>query len=158
MPHCVAAPRATFAPVPEHGHHWEMRRFLVRLVINAIALWLTTLIVSGVRVLAYEPGDTTASVLTFLLVALVFGIVNGVIGNFIRIVAFPLYILTLGLIALVVNGLLLLLVAWISTLIGFGLEVDGFWWGVLGALVLALISWIIGIVVRPIVGRDELRR
>ena len=135
-----------------------MRRFLVRLVINAIALWLTTLIVAGVRVVAYEPGDTTASVLTFLMVALVFGIVNGVIGNFIRIVAFPLYILTLGLIALVVNGLLLLLVAWISTLIGFGLEVDGFWWGVLGALVLALISWIIGIFVRPIVGRDELRR
>ncbi|MET3770208.1 putative membrane protein [Marisediminicola sp. UYEF4] len=135
-----------------------MRRFLVRLVINAIALWLTTLIVAGVRVVSYEPGDTTASVLTFLMVALVFGIVNGVIGNFIRIVAFPLYILTLGLIALVVNGLLLLLVAWISTLIGFGLEVDGFWWGVLGALVLALISWIIGIIVRPIVGRDELRR
>ncbi len=135
-----------------------MRRFLVRLVINAIALWLTTLVVAGVRVVSYEPGDTTASVLTFLMVALVFGIVNGVIGNFIRIVAFPLYILTLGLIALVVNGLLLLLVAWISTLIGFGLEVDGFWWGVLGALVLALISWIIGIIVRPIVGRDELRR
>lgn len=135
-----------------------MRRFLVRLVINAIALWLTTLVVAGVRVVSYEPGDTAASVLTFLMVALVFGIVNGVIGNFIRIVAFPLYILTLGLIALVVNGLLLLLVAWISTLIGFGLEVDGFWWGVLGALVLALISWIIGIIVRPIVGRDELRR
>ncbi len=135
-----------------------MRRFLARLVINAIALWLTTLSVAGVRVVAYEPGDTTASVLTFLMVALVFGIVNSVIGNFVRIVAFPLYILTLGLIALVVNGLLLLLVEWISSLIGFGLEVDGFWWGVLGALVLALISWIIGIIVRPIVGRDELRR
>lgn len=135
-----------------------MRRFLVRLVINAIALWLTTLVVTGVRVVAYEPGDTTATVLTFLMVALVFGIVNSVIGNFVRIVAFPLYILTLGLIALVVNGLLLLLVEWISSLIGFGLEVDGFWWGVLGAVVLALISWIIGIIVRPIVGRDELRR
>lgn len=135
-----------------------MRRFLVRLVINAIALWLTTLVVTGVRVVAYEPGDTTSTVLTFLMVALVFGIVNSVIGNFVRIVAFPLYILTLGLIALVVNGLLLLLVEWISSLIGFGLEVDGFWWGVLGAVVLALISWIIGIIVRPIVGRDELRR
>jgi len=135
-----------------------MRRFLVRLVINAVALWLTTLVVAGVRVVEYEPGDTTASVLTFLMVALVFGIVNSVIGNFVRIVAFPLYILTLGLIALIVNGLLLLLVEWISSLIGFGLEVDGFWWGVLGALVLGLISWIIGIIVRPIVGRDELRR
>ncbi|MCU1638329.1 MAG: hypothetical protein JWL94_976 [Microbacteriaceae bacterium] len=135
-----------------------MKRFVVRLAINAVALWLTTLIVTGVRVAPYPPGDTLAIVLTFLLVALVFGIVNGVIGNFIRIVAFPLYILTLGLIALIVNGLLLLLVAWISSLLGFGLVVDGFWWGVLGALVLALISWIIGIIVRPIVGRDDRRR
>ena len=135
-----------------------MKRFLVRLAINAVALWLTTLIVAGVVVVPYPPGNTVSIVLTYLLVALVFGIVNGVIGNFIRIVAFPLYILTLGLIALVVNGLLLLLVAWITSFTGFGLQVDGFWWGVLGALVLALISWIIGIIVRPIVGRDDRRR
>lgn len=135
-----------------------MRSFLVRLVINAIALWLTTLIVSGVTVVPYAPGDTLSIVLTYLLVALVFGVVNGVIGNFIRIVAFPLYILTLGLIALVVNSLLLLLVAWITSLTGFGLQVDGFWWGVAGAIVLALISWLISVILRPIVGRDDLRR
>lgn len=130
-------------------------RFLVRLLVNAVALWLTTLIVTGVTVVAFPPQDTLAVVLTYLLVALIFGIVNGVIGNFIRIVAFPLYILTLGLLALVVNGLLLLLVSWISGLLGFGLVVDGFWWGVLGALVLALLSWLIGILIRPIVGRDK---
>jgi len=130
-------------------------RFLVRLLVNALALWLTTLIVAGVTVVAFPPRDTLAVVLTYLLVALIFGIVNGVIGNFIRIVAFPLYILTLGLLALVVNGLLLLLVSWISGLLGFGLVVDGFWWGVLGALVLALLSWLIGILIRPIVGRDK---
>ncbi len=130
-------------------------RFLVRLLVNAVALWLTTLIVAGVTVVAFPPRDTLAVVLTYLLVALIFGIVNGVIGNFIRIVAFPLYILTLGLLALVVNGLLLLLVSWISGLLGFGLVVDGFWWGVLGALVLALLSWLIGILIRPIVGRDK---
>lgn len=132
-----------------------MRRFTVRLLINAVALWLTTLIVPGVTVVSYVPQDTLATILTFLLVSLIFGVVNGVIGNLIRIVAFPLYILTLGLIALVVNGLLLLLVAWISSLTGFGLEVDGFWWGVLGAIVLGLGSWMIGIVVRPVVGRDH---
>jgi putative membrane protein len=131
-----------------------MSRFLVRLTINAVALWLTTLIVAGVTVVPFQPQDTLAWVLTYLLVALIFGIVNGVIGNFIRIVAFPLYLLTLGLIALVVNGLLLLLVSWISSLIGFGLVVDGFWSGVLGALVLALLSWLIGVLLRPIVGRD----
>lgn len=130
-------------------------RFLVRLLVNTVALWLTTLIVPGVTVVAFPPQDTLAVVLTYLLVALIFGIVNGVIGNFIRIVAFPLYILTLGLLALLVNGLLLLLVSWISGLIGFGLVVDGFWWGVLGALVLALLSWLIGILIRPIVGRNR---
>lgn len=132
-----------------------MTRFLVRLIINAVALWLTTLIVAGVSVVPFQPQDTLAWVLTYLLVALTFGIVNGVIGNFIRIVAFPIYILTLGLIALIVNGLLLLLVSWISSLIGFGLVVDNFWWGVLGALVLALLSWLIGIIIRPIVGRNR---
>ena len=129
-----------------------MSRLLIRLIINALALWLTTLIVPGVTVTAFPPGDTLAVVLTYLLVALIFGVVNGVIGNFIRIVAFPVYILTLGLIALVVNALLLLLVSWISGLIGFGLHVDSFLWaGVLGALVLALLSWLIGIILRPFV-------
>ncbi|WP_403021865.1 phage holin family protein [Salinibacterium sp. GXW1014] len=132
-------------------------RFIVRLLINAFALWLTTLIVAGVDVVSFEPGDTTATVLTFLLVALIFGVVNGIIGNLIRIVAFPLYILTLGLISLVVNALLLLLVAWISEGIGFGLVVDGFWWGVLGALVLAFLGWLISIVVRPAVGKSAKR-
>jgi putative membrane protein len=130
-----------------------MKRFLVRLVINAIALWLTTLIVAGVMVTPFVPGDTLAVVLTYLLVALIFGIVNGVIGNFVRIVAFPVYILTLGLIALVVNGLLLMLVSLISDALGFGLHVENFWWGVLGAIVLGFLSWLIGILVRPIVGR-----
>jgi putative membrane protein len=125
-------------------------KFVLRILINALALWLTTLIVAGVRVVPFEPAGTLETVLTYLLVALVFGVVNGIVGNFIRIVAFPLYILTLGLIALIVNGLLLLLVAWISSLTGFGLVVDGFWWGVLGALVLGLISWIIGILLRPL--------
>ena len=126
-----------------------MRRFLIRLVINAVALWLTTLIVAGVHVVSYATG-ALATIATYLLVALVFGIVNGVIGNLVRIVAFPLYILTLGLIALIVNALLLLLVAWLSTLAGFGLVVDNFWSGVWGALVLAIISWLIGIILRPL--------
>ncbi len=127
-----------------------MGKFLLRLLINAVALWLTDLILGGVSVVPYERDDALASVLTFLLVAFIFGVVNGVIGNLIRIVAFPIYILTLGLIALIVNGLLLLLVAGISDLLGFGLQVDGFWWGVLGAVVLGLLSWLIGILLRPI--------
>jgi putative membrane protein len=138
-----------------------MRRFVVRTVVNAIALWLTTLLFTalgqgdGVRVVPYERGDVVATVLTYLLLGLLFGVVNGVLGTAIRIVAFPLYLLTLGLISLVVNGLLFLLVSWISDVIGFGLRVDGFWWGVLGALVLGVIGFIVGTILRPLTGRDQ---
>ena len=124
-------------------------RFIVKVIVIALALWLTTLIVSGVSVVPYEDTEV-ATVLTYLLVALIFGLVNAIIGNFIRIVAFPLYVLTLGLISFIVNGLLLLLVDWFSELMGFGLVVESFWWGVLGALVLGLISWLIGLVLRPV--------
>lgn len=128
-------------------------RFFVKVIVIAFALWLTTFIVSGVNVVPYE--DTTiATVLTYLLVALIFGLVNAFIGTFIRVVAFPIYVLTLGLISFIVNGLLLLIVDWISGLMGFGLRIDGFWWGVLGALVLGLISWLIGLIVRPASSRD----
>jgi putative membrane protein len=74
------------------------------------------------------------------------------------VVAFPLYVLTLGLLSLIVNGLLLVIVAAVSDVIGFGLQVDGFWWGVLGALVLAIVAWLIGIVVRPVVEPRDRRR
>src|SRR5215217_6120951 len=69
-----------------------MQRFLVRLIINAVALWLTTLIVSGISVDAFPPAGTVETVLTYLIVALVFGVVNAVVGNTIRILAFPLYV------------------------------------------------------------------
>jgi putative membrane protein len=128
-------------------------RFLLRLIINAFALWLTTLIVSGVTVRPYDTG-TLPTILTYLLIALIFGVVNAIIGTAIRIVAFPLYILTLGLISFIVNALLLLLVAWISSLMGFGLFISSFWWGVLGALVLAVIAWLLGLILRPLTRRD----
>jgi putative membrane protein len=131
-----------------------MRRFFVSLVANAIALWLTTLIVTGVKLDPFQD-DTLGTILSYLFVALIFGVVNGIVGTAIRIVAFPLYILTLGLLSLVVNALLLMLAAWFSQLFGFGLIVENFWWAVLGALVLAILSAIIGSILRPLAGRDR---
>jgi len=130
-----------------------MARFLVKLTLNAVALWLTTLLVAGVGIEPYGTG-TLALVLTYLLVAFIFGLVNGIIGTFVRVIAFPIYVLTLGLISFIVNGLLLLLVAGISDLMGFGLQVDGFWAGVWGALVLGITSWILGLFTRPGNGRS----
>jgi putative membrane protein len=131
-----------------------MRRFVVSLVANAIALWLTTLIVTGVKLDPFQD-DTLGTILSYLFVALIFGVVNGIVGTAIRIVAFPLYILTLGLLSLVVNALLLLLAEWLSQLFGFGLVIDNFLWAVLGALVLAILSAIIGSILRPLAGRDK---
>ena len=138
-----------------------MRRFLVRLVLNSVALWLTTLICAGLsiglHVVSYASG-AGPTILTYLLVALIFGIVNGVLGNLIRIVAFPLYILTLGLLALIVNALLLLLVAWLSSLFGFGLVIDSFWAGFWGAIILAIISFLLGLLFRPLLVPANQRR
>ena len=134
-------------------------RFIVRVILNALALWLMTLILGGhVLVTPFGP-EWWQNVMTYLLIGLVFGIVNGVVGTIVKIVAFPLYILTLGLISIIVNGLLLWLVHWLSTLAGFGLMVvpgwpEGFWWGVLAALVLGVIGWILGIVFRPLVKKE----
>lgn len=140
-----------------------MKRFLVKVVINAIAFWLTTLVVglfsaNRVFVTPYGDGGTLETILTYLLVGLIFGIVNGVLGTIIRVVALPLYILTLGLLALVVNSLLLMLVAWISGQLGFGLTVDDFWWGVLAAIFLGIFSAILGAFARPLTRESRTRR
>ncbi|AMM19282.1 hypothetical protein AX769_02940 [Frondihabitans sp. PAMC 28766] len=132
-------------------------RFFVRLVINAVALWFTTYIVHGIHVKSFGDGSIVPTVLTYLLVAFIFGIVNGIVGTVIKVVAFPLYILTLGLISFVINGILLIVVAWISGLIGFGLTVDNLGWGIVGALVLAILGWLIGIVLRPLFGNVRAR-
>lgn len=128
--------------------------FLIKLLLNAVALWLTSLIVAGVHIVPYAD-DTLAVILTYAFVALIFGFVNTVIGTFVRVIAFPLYILTLGLLSFIVNGLLLMLAAWISSWFGFGLVVESFWWGVLGAFVLGIISWLLGLIIRPAARRSS---
>lgn len=122
-------------------------RTIARIIINAFALWLTTLIVGGsgdhgVWIMPYN-SETDGRIITLLLVALVFGIVNGTLGKVVRFVSIPLYIVTLGLFGLIVNGIMISVVAWLSELAGFGLGVTGFWWGVLAALVLSILSGIL---------------
>lgn len=118
-------------------------RLIATIVLNAIALWLTTLILSaGITVTPYEE-TSVALVVTYLLLALVWGLVNAVIGSVVRFVSFPLYCLTLGLFAFVVNGFLFWLVAWLSDLVGFGISVENFWWAIGGAILMGLVSAIL---------------
>lgn len=113
--------------------------FLIRLFVNAAALWVATRIVPGVT---HEGGW-----LTFMGVAVVFGVVNAFIRPVARILTFPLVILTLGLFALIVNGLMLWLTSSFSTILGLGFHVSGFWAACLGALVVSLVSTLLSLLV-----------
>lgn len=125
-----------------------MRKFILSTVINAIALWLTTVMVAGVSIVP-TGAKTPGYLITLVITAIIFGVVNGTIGRVGRFLAFPLFILTLGLLALVFNTLMLLLMSWIGSVLGFGLHVDGFWSGFWGAIVLSIVSGILGLIFRP---------
>ena len=125
-------------------------RFIIRVVVNACALWVVTLIPAlQVTVTAIPPGETLQLVLTLLAVAAIFALVNTIIGTVVKIVAFPLYIITFGLIGFVINGFLLWLTAWITSGFGWGLTVGSFWWGVVAALIISVINGIFGFILRP---------
>ncbi len=125
-------------------------RFIIRVIINAFAIWVVTLIPTlQVGITAFPPGETLQLVLTLLAVAAIFALVNTVIGTLIKIVAFPLYILTLGLISFVVNGFLLWLTAWITGFFGWGLTVEHFGWGIVAAILISIINAVFGWILRP---------
>jgi putative membrane protein len=121
-------------------------RFLLRVVINGVAIWLATVLLSGITVVG---GDTTLGRLGVLaVVALVFGLVNAIVKPVVKLLAFPLYILTLGLFTLVVNALMLMLTAWVTEFTTWGLRVDGFGNAVVGALIISVVSVVLGLFVR----------
>ena len=128
--------------------------FFVRLLINAAALWVATRVVPGVT---YQGGW-----LPFLGLALVFGVVNTVVGLFTKILAIPLILLTLGFFLLVINGLMLQLTSAVAGTLGIGFHVDGFWPAFWGALVVSIVSTLLGFMVverRPtmVISRDRSR-
>lgn len=126
--------------------------FLVRVLINAAAIWLATVLLDGLDVVGGD--DTTSRVLVFLAVALLFGVVNAVVKPIVAFLSFPLYILTLGLFTLVVNALMILLTGWLSEMTDYGLRVDGFWTALLAGLIVAVVSFLLSLVVPGARKRD----
>jgi putative membrane protein len=114
--------------------------FLIRLLVNAAALWVATRLVPGV---SYDGG-----ILPFLGVALVFGVVNAILRPVLKLLTLPLIIVTLGFFALVVNGLMLWLTSSLSASLGLGFHVSGFWPAFFGALVVSLVSLILSLLIR----------
>jgi putative membrane protein len=112
----------------------------IRVAVVAVSLWVATLIVPGIDVSA----DTTSSRIGILVaVALIFGLINAVLKPIIKVVGCPFYVLTLGLIGLVVNALLFLLVGWIAEGLGLSFTVDGFGAAFFGAIVVGVVGFVL---------------
>ena len=120
-----------------------MKNFLVKTIANAGALAVAVWLLDKITL----TGDSTfKKVWTLILVALVFGLVNFLVKPIVKVLTFPLFILTLGLITLVVNALMLLLTSWLADKFDLSFHVDGFWTAVLGGLIISVVSWALNVV------------
>ena len=121
-----------------------MTKFIIRWVINAVALYAAVWIVPGIDYL----GDWVG----ILWLALIIGLLNSLVRPLLKFLTCPLIILTLGLFTLVINTGMLLLTRTIGQSLGIGLSVDSFWSALLGSLVMSLVS-----IVMSVIFRDELK-
>ncbi|WP_369688776.1 phage holin family protein [Actinomadura kijaniata] len=119
-------------------------KILIRVVITAVALWTATALVDGIDV---GGDDAVKRTLTFLAVGAVFGIVNAVVKPLVRLLGCALYVLTLGLFALVVNAALLALTGWLSGKLGLEFHVRWFWPALWGAVIVSVVSWLLSLFV-----------
>ena len=109
-------------------------RFLLRILINAAALWVAASVVGGIH---------AGGVGSILAVAVVFGVVNALVRPLLKLLSCPIIFLTLGLFTLVLNALMLMLTAWVGRQFGIDFTVDTFWAAFLGALIVTIVSTVL---------------
>jgi putative membrane protein len=114
---------------------------LIRLLINAAALWVATQVVDGI--------SFTGDVLTLLGVSLVFGVLNVVVRPILKLLTCPFIILTLGLFTFVLNAVMLLITSAASEALGMGFHVEGFVPAFIGAVVVTIVSFALSLFVGP---------
>jgi len=107
-------------------------KLILRWIVLTISIWVVAAIIPGIHV--------SGGVRTYLWIALVFGLINAILGSVIKVLTFPLSLLTFGLFLIVINaGMLALTARWTSSL-----KIDGFWSAFFGALIISLIGQILG--------------
>lgn len=120
-------------------------RFLLRVLASAAALAVATAVVPGIELRTASLGS---KILTLIGVALIFGVVNAVLKPIVKTVGCVFYVLTLGLVGLVVNGLLLWLTSWLADKLHLPFHITGFWPAFWGAIIVGVVGWLLGILVR----------
>ncbi|OBI50698.1 hypothetical protein A5707_14930 [Mycobacterium kyorinense] len=125
-----------------------MAPFVFRAAVTGFALWVVTLVVDGISFVGGSTPMQRAGIV--FIVAVIFGLVNAFIKPIVQILSIPLYILTLGLIHIVINALMLWITAGITDhTTHWGLHIDHFWWtAIWAAIVLSIVSWLLSLVVR----------
>jgi putative membrane protein len=122
-----------------------MKSFLIRVGINALALYVAIAIVPGIHTESKEW-------FALLILGLIFGGLNAILRPVLKLLTCPLILLTLGFFVLFVNTLLFVLTGWIGSQVNFGFTVDNFGAAFLGALVTSVVSYFLGVLLR-----DELK-
>jgi len=113
-------------------------RFLLWVVVNALAVGVATALLDGIELTG---GTTGEQVVTLLVVGLVFGVIDSVVAPVVKLLSLPFILLTLGLLLFVINAFMLMLTGWVAEQLGLGFSVDGFWTALLGAVVITIASW-----------------
>jgi putative membrane protein len=120
-----------------------MKKLLIRLVINAIALYVAVAVLNGYGIHAQNNGWVA-----IIFLAIIFGLVNALLRPLLMVLSCPLIILTLGLGTILINTLLFYITGVIGTQFGIGFTVDGFWPAFLGAIIVSIVSLILSIFIR----------
>jgi putative membrane protein len=133
-------------PVPT-CHDVAMRSFVIKVLVNGVALWAAAYFVQGIR-LGTERSFTTSQLVTVLWVAVIFGLVNTVIKPVLTFFSLPVIILTLGLFTLIVNAAMLELTSWFAGQADLAFHVNDFFWdAVLGSVIITIVSMILNLVI-----------
>ena len=115
-------------------------RFLLRLLANTAALAVATFLLSGITLTSDSTGG---KILTLLIVALIFGILNAIVKPIFALFTHPVVALTLGLFLIVINACMLLLTSWLAGKFGLGWSVDGFWVALIGSIIVSIVSFVL---------------
>jgi putative membrane protein len=136
---------------------WRMRSFIVRILVNGLALWVASWILPGLEISTSatteavaktgvtQGTDTIGLILAYLFIGLIFGVVNAFVRPLVSFLSLPITILTLGLFTIVINAAMLYLTSWISSYTPVRFTIDSFFWtAVLAAIIITLISLVAG--------------
>jgi putative membrane protein len=126
-----------------------MQRFLSTWLVSAVALSVAAWLLGDHMDIGQSGDESVGRIVAVLVVALVFTLVNSIIGPVLKLLSLPFIVLTLGLALLVINALLLLLTEQITDAFDVVFHIDGFWWAVLASIVISVSQSVVGALVGP---------